>query len=225
MSNWGTLQKKIIECNKCKRLRNHCSKVAQLKVKRFQSWQYWGKPVENFGDSHSRLLIVGLAPAAHGANRTGRMFTGDRSGDFLYDALFRTGFANQPIATDSNDGLKLIDCTIAAAVRCAPPQNKPTTEEQANCFPFLVETIRLMPQLSGFLCLGQLAFSATLKFYREMGWEVPRPQPKFGHGAIHEMPEAPIIACSYHPSQQNTFTGKLTTEMLCDVLKDVKKRL
>lgn len=225
MSDWVSLQEKVIDCERCPRLRAHCAEEARKKVKRFRDWDYWGRPVPTFGLPQARLLLVGLAPAAHGANRTGRMFTGDRSGDFLYDALHRCGFASQPTATDLNDGLELIDCAITAAVRCAPPQNKPTTGEQNNCFPYLVETVRLMPNLRGFLCLGQLGFKATLKVYRALGWPVPRPQPKFGHGVMMAVDGAPFIANTYHPSQQNTFTGTLTMEMLCAVLEDVRARL
>ena len=167
----------------------------------------------SFGDPAARLLVMGLAPAAHGANRTGRMFTGDRSGDWLYRALHRAGFANQPSSTDTDDGLELTDALISAAVRCAPPANKPTTQERDACAPWLDAELDLMPGVKVIVVLGSFGYVQTLRQLAARGIEVPRPRVRFGHGVEVELPNAPTLLCSYHPSQQNTFTGKLTEEM------------
>lgn len=220
--SWTSLNKQIVACKKCPRLRAHCEKVAIEKRAAYRDDNYWGKPVPNFGVASGRLLIVGLAPGAHGANRTGRMFTGDRSGDFLYEAMHRASFANQPTATHRGDGLKLIDCAITAPAHCAPPANKPTRDELANCFGYLTETFETMRNLRAVMCLGSIAFDATLRVYRHFDWNVPSPKPKFGHGVVHDIADLPII-CSYHPSQQNTFTGRLTMEMLVDVFEQAKR--
>lgn len=206
----------ITSCVRCPRLVAHREEIASTKTRRFQDWNYWGRPVPSFGSIRARLLVVGLAPAAHGANRTGRMFTGDRSGDWLYRALHKSGFANQPASTDRKDGLRLIDCRITAAVHCAPPDNKVTPEELANCQPYLLDELKRMNRLCVVICLGQIGFKAYLRARRELGQENPRPLPKFGHCSVATMNDVTLVG-SYHPSQQNTFTGRLTEPMLDEV--------
>jgi uracil-DNA glycosylase family 4 len=213
----------ITACTQCDRLVTHCRKVAVDKRAAYRDDVYWGKPVPNFGDAPAKILIVGLAPGAHGANRTGRMFTGDRSGDWLYRALHKAGLANQPISVDRFDGTELIECAITAVCCCAPPGNKPTTEEVKTCSSFFNRTIEVyQPQV--FLALGGLAWSAVLKHAIGRQWVVhPSPRPKFGHQQIVEMTAGRSMVGSYHPSQQNTFTGRLTEKMLDDVFKTAKK--
>lgn len=203
----------MVACRRCPRLVAHRERVAQEKVRRYRDDEYWGKPIPGFGDPNARLLIVGLAPAAHGGNRTGRMFTGDRSGDFLYRALHRAGFANQPWSRRRDDGLALYDCYITAAVRCAPPGNKPIPNELAACRPYLVEEIRLLRHVRVIVALGRIAFDAFLKAWVDVGRPLPIPRPAFGHGAMVKLPEGVWLLASYHPSQQNTQTGRLTPAM------------
>jgi uracil-DNA glycosylase len=220
---WATLNRQIIECERCPRLRNYCRRIAQQKRRAFAEWDYWGRPLPNFGDRKARLLVIGLAPAAHGGNRTGRMFTGDRSGDWLYKALFKAGFANQPHSVSIDDGLQLIDCAITAAVHCAPPDNKPTPRETANCQAWLNQTVDLLnPRVM--LALGQIGFRAAVAQAKRRGW-YSGPMPKFGHGALVELKENRWLLASYHPSQQNTFTGKLTEAMLDRVFTTARKLL
>ncbi|MGI9538551.1 MAG: uracil-DNA glycosylase [Miltoncostaeaceae bacterium] len=207
------LEREVVECRRCPRLVEWRERVAREKRRSFADDTYWGRPVPGFGDPDPWLLVVGLAPAAHGANRTGRMFTGDRSGDFLYAALHRVGLANQAEATDLDDGLTLRGCRITAPVRCAPPQNKPTGAERANCLPYLLRELDACPRATVLLALGGLAWDATL---RSLG--PPRPKPRFGHGAATAVAGRWLVG-SYHPSQQNTFTGRLTSEMMDDVLE------
>lgn len=192
----------------------HREEVARSKRRQFRDEPYWGRPVPGFGDHAARLLIVGLAPAAHGANRTGRMFTGDRSGDWLYAALHATGFANQPTSARRDDGLALRDAYISAIARCAPPANKPTPEEIASCRPFLVRELALLSRLRVVVCLGGLALDGFLRAWATAGRALPSPRPRFGHAAECALPGGVILLCSYHPSQQNTFTGRLTRPML-----------
>lgn len=218
------LNRKIVACERCERLRKHCDEVAGTKRRAFADWDYWGRPVPNFGDVKARFLIVGLAPAAHGANRTGRMFTGDRSGDWLYRALYRAGFANQPEASSADDGLQLTNCLITAVCHCAPPANKPRPDELEACRQWLEETVDQLP-LEVLLCLGQIAWNQTVDFCRRRGWYEGRARPKFSHGAEVSLAEGRTLLGSYHPSQQNTFTGRLTEEMLDDVFDRVRKLL
>jgi uracil-DNA glycosylase family 4 len=200
-------------------------KIAKEKVKRFQDWDYWGKPVPSFGDPNARLLIVGLAPAAHGANRTGRMFTSDKSGSLLYSTLHKFGFANQPTSFTRDDGLKLRDCYITAVVRCAPPQNKPTPKELLNCHPYFLKELRLLKSVRITIGLGKIAFDAVFRALKESQMTSLKNKPAFGHGAV--VPIAPnllLIGC-YHPSQQNTFTGKLTPAMFESIFQKAKTLL
>ena len=214
-----------IRCRKCPRLVAWRAETAANPPRRYHGYKYWGRPLPGFGDGDARLLIVGLAPAAHGGNRTGRMFTGDRSGDWLYRALFEHGFANQAESVDRDDGLELTDCYISAAVRCAPPANKPARDEFDNCRGYLVRDLRLLPRLRVVLALGKIAFDSYLKAAAEAGQALPRPRPKFGHGSRHELGNGLILLGSYHPSQQNTFTGKLTVPMFHDVFRTARTLL
>jgi uracil-DNA glycosylase family 4 len=201
------LEREITDCRRCPRLVEWRERVAREKRAAFRDWDYWGRPVPGFGDPHARVVLLGLAPAAHGGNRTGRMFTGDRSGDFLYAALHATGFSNQPTAEHRDDGLALTDCFITASVRCAPPANKPLPAERDNCRPWLDRELALLERARVIVCLGKFA------------WDViaPRPLPRFGHGAEARSGRFVLLGC-FHPSQQNTFTGKLTAPMIESVL-------
>lgn len=222
-SRWDNLNRKVIDCERCPRLRIYCRKVAAEKRRAFLEWDYWGRPVPNFGDPKAKLLIVGLAPAAHGANRTGRMFTGDRSGDWLYRALHKFGFATQAESTSADDGLRLINCAITATAHCAPPDNKPLPEEVANCRVWLDETFELLePRVM--LALGQIAFKAIIDQCKTRDW-LGSVRPKFAHGANFALPENRWILASYHPSQQNTFTGKLTEPMFDAVFRQARELL
>ncbi|HET9314090.1 MAG TPA: uracil-DNA glycosylase [Vicinamibacteria bacterium] len=218
------VRREVEACERCPRLRAWCREVARSKVRRFADEAYWGKPVPGFGDPKARVLIVGLAPAAHGGNRTGRVFTGDRSGDFLFAALHRAGFANQPTSVSRADGLALADCYVAAAARCAPPANKPTPDEMAHCREYLQREWRLLSDLRAVLVLGKIALDSLLAALRAMG-RVERRALAFGHGVSHDLGGGVRLFCSYHPSQQNTFTGKLTPADLDRVLADIRAHL
>jgi len=207
-------QTDIVDCRRCPRLVEYREQVAASKIRRFCDWEYWGRPVPSFGSASSRLLIVGLAPAAHGGNRTGRVFTGDRSGDWLYRALHKFGFANQPQSIHRDDGLKLIDCYITAAVHCAPPDNKPLPSEYANCRPYLLEELKYLKLVEVVVPLGFIAFKTYFTARKELGWKNPSPLPPFGHGLAAKLDDGITVISSYHPSQQNTHTGKLTETML-----------
>lgn len=216
------LDARISVCRACPRLVRWREDVAVAKRAAFADQPYWGRPIAGFGAAEPAVLVVGLAPAAHGANRTGRVFTGDRSGDWLFASLHRVGLANQATSNDAADGLSLSGTRIIAAVRCAPPQNKPTTDERARCAPWLDRELELVgPSLRTVVALGSIGWDAALRAFRSVGWEVPRPKPRFGHGAdaVIGTPhgEVMLLGC-YHPSQQNTFTGVLTEAMLDDVL-------
>ena len=202
------LTSEIVACRKCPRLVRYREAVARTKRAAFLDWTYWGRPVPGFGDPRARVLVVGLAPAAHGGNRTGRTFTGDRSGEWLYRALHRAGFANQPTSVSRDDGLALRDCYIVAAVRCVPPQNKPTRAEFARCQPYLEREIELLPNLQVVVVLGAVAMAAFLRAWRALGHDLPTPRSKFHHAGLWSLPPITLIA-SYHPSQRNTQTGLL----------------
>ena len=199
--------------------------MAREKVRRYRDVEYWGRPVPGFGDPAARLLVVGLAPAAHGGNRTGRIFTGDRSGDFLYRALHRAGFANQPTSTDRDDGLRLSDCYITAAARCAPPENKPSPIELRRCRPFLLEELALLRHLRVIVALGQIAHQACLQALEASGVGLPSPRPRFGHGQVACLQEGLVLLASYHPSQQNTQTGRLTDAMFQQIFQTARRYL
>jgi uracil-DNA glycosylase family 4 len=215
--NLARLNDRIIACRACPRLVAWREQVGREKRLRYQDEQYWARPVPGFGDSEARVLICGLAPAAHGGNRTGRIFTGDRSGDWLYAALHRAGFANQPTSIHRDDGLRLTDCYISACVRCAPPGNKPTPKERDTCLPFLVAELRLLQRVRVIVCLGGFAWEGALRALRELG-TAPSRKPRFGHGVEAVVGHYTLLGC-YHPSQQNTFTGRLTEEMLDAVFR------
>ncbi len=222
MDSLDQLNRKIISCRKCPRLVAWREQVAREKVRRFAGWDYWGKPVPGFGDPEAWLWVIGLAPAAHGGNRTGRVFTGDRSGDWLFRALFKAGFANQPTSVSREDGLELKDCYVSAVVRCAPPGNKPLRQEFDHCRPYLREEFRLLSQLRVMVTLGQIAFRETLKMLESVGIGPFRPRPAFGHGRQIQLKENLWLIASYHPSQQNTFTGVLTEPMFDRIFQKAK---
>jgi uracil-DNA glycosylase family 4 len=207
------LNRRVVSCRACPRLVEWREEVAADPPRRFRGEEYWARPVPGFGDPHGRILIVGLAPAAHGANRTGRMFTGDRSGDWLYAALHRAGLANQPTSVDADDGLRLRGAYISAVVRCAPPANRPTVTERDECLPYLREELALLGSVRAVVCLGAFAWDGALRALAGAGHELPRPRPRFGHEAVAEVGPYTLVG-SFHPSQQNTFTGKLTEPML-----------
>jgi uracil-DNA glycosylase family 4 len=221
------LQQQVVACTRCPRLLRHCRKVAREKRRMYRQWEYWGKPVPSFGDPQAELLILGLAPAAHGANRTGRMFTGDRSGEFLYRRLYEAGFANQITSVARDDGFELRNCYITAALRCAPPKNKPLPSEARNCQPYLEAELRLLNRVRAVLVLGRIAFDAYLHVVASWRQAFPsRSTFKFAHGASFNLPNGlPRLFCSYHPSQQNTQTGRLTEAMFTKVLTDIQEFL
>jgi uracil-DNA glycosylase len=206
------LEDEIVACRRCPRLVEWRERVAREKRAAFVDWEYWGRPVPGFGDPEARVYVLGLAPAAHGANRTGRVFTGDRSGDWLFASLHRTGFANQPTSVSRDDGLRLTGAFVAAAVRCAPPANKPLPSERDNCLPYAARELEQMGGVRVVVCLGAYAWDAACRLFSI------RPKPRFGHGAEHTLDGGPTLLGCYHPSQQNTFTGVLTAEMLDGVL-------
>jgi len=219
-----TLNETIIHCRKCPRLVDYRESIAKKKKKAYRDWDYWAKPVPAFGDINGRILVVGLAPGAHGSNRTGRMFTGDASGVFLFRALNKAGFANQAESTRKNDGLQLRDMLISAICRCAPPDNKPNRAEITNCIPYLEEEIGFMKNLQGFVALGRLAFENILGIYR--GRELDIPRYDFEHGGVYHLGDyLPWLVASYHPSQQNTQTGRLTEEMFDRIWQIAKSGL
>jgi uracil-DNA glycosylase family 4 len=224
MNSWVELEENIVSCHQCARLVAWREEVARTKRRAYMDCEYWGKPIPGFGDTKARLLILGLAPGAHGSNRTGRMFTGDASGIFLFAALHRAGFANQPESTHRQDGLQLSDIFITAVGRCAPPGNKPNRDELVNCQPFLLKEIELLEDLQGVIALGQIAFKNILNIYKEQTNLSPRPS--FSHGAFYRLGEnLPWLLASYHPSRQNTQTGRLTQEMFDQIWNQANQLL
>ena len=205
------LEREIVSCRRCPRLVQWREEVARVKRASFASEDYWGRPITGFGDPAARLLVLGLAPAAHGGNRTGRIFTGDRSGDWLFGALYRAGYANQPESVSRDDGLRLSDCFVTAAVRCAPPANRPLPAERDNCLPYLERELALLSRVRVIVCLGGFAWDVALRALGPI-----RPKPRFGHGVAADVATYTLLGC-YHPSQQNTFTGRLTEAMLDDI--------
>jgi len=207
------LNAEVVVCTKCPRLVEWRQRVAREKRASFADWTYWGRPVPGWGDPEARILVVGLAPAAHGGNRTGRVFTGDRSGDWLFASMYRCGLANQPTSTHRDDGLKLTDIYISAVVKCAPPANKPTIDERDNCIPYFVREMDILPNVKVMIALGSFGWDGALRVWELSGHPRPRPKPRFGHLAEVDLGGVVLVG-SYHPSQQNTFTGKLTEEMM-----------
>lgn len=220
------LDREVISCELCPRLRAYCREVARVKRRAFLDWDYWGRPVPGFGDPHAHLLVIGLAPAAHGGNRTGRIFTGDRSGDWLYRALYQTGFASQAESIRRDDGLTLIGAYITASVRCAPPDNKPTPDEIRNCRRYLERELDILRDVRVVVALGRIAFDVYLSILKDRGVIRSRAAFAFGHDREHRTADGyPLLISSYHPSQQNTSTGKLTEKMLCDVFARARRHL
>jgi len=218
------LAQEVIACERCPRLRAYCRRVAEVKRRAFRDWDYWGKPVPGFGDPKARLLVIGLAPAAHGGNRTGRIFTGDRSGDFLYRALYETGFASQPESRSRDDGLTLSGAYVTAVVRCAPPENKPARQEFLNCRSYLEAELDLLKNVRVVVALGRIAFDNYLAILRQRAVIKSRAAFVFGHDREHRIaPGLPVLVSSYHPSQQNTSTGKLTAKMLRQVFERARR--
>jgi uracil-DNA glycosylase family 4 len=217
------LNREIVGCERCPRLRAHCLKIAREKRRAYRDWKYWGKPVPGFGDAQARVLILGLAPGAHGSNRTGRMFTGDSSGNFLYPVLHEAGFASQPTAQHRQDGLRLQDAYITAAVRCAPPGNKPTPQEIATCARFLDRELAGLKQVRVVVALGRIGFDAYLNYLKRRGLLGSKKGYVFAHGAQYRLPDGRILLASYHPSNQNTQTGKLTKRMFQEIFAQAKR--
>lgn len=213
------LNQEIIACTRCPRLIAHCRKVGKEKRRAYLDWDYWARPVPGFGDPNARLLILGLAPGAHGSNRTGRPFTGDGSGNFLYPVLHKAGFASQPNATHREDGMRLLDAYITAAVRCSPPENKPSPNEIATCAQYLDREFAALTSVKVVVVLGKVAFDAYLNYLKRRGEVKSKTGFAFGHGETYKLPDGRTLLCSYHPSLQNTLTGKLTEKMFLDVFK------
>ena len=224
MPTWlKVLNQEVIACRRCPRLVEYREEIARVKRRAYRDWEYWGKPVPGFGDPDARVLVMGLAPGAHGSNRTGRPFTGDASGHFMFPILHATGFASQAEATQCGDGLELHDMYITAAARCAPPQNKPLPEELANCAPFLDREITGLKQVRVVVALGHIGFDAYLNYLRRKGTITSRTGYDFGHGRQLALPDGRVLLASYHPSNQNTATGKLTAEMFTKIFREAKR--
>lgn len=220
----GEVESRVADCRACPRLVEWRERIAREKRRAFIDDDYWGRGVPGFGDPAARILVLGLAPAAHGANRTGRVFTGDRSGDWLYAALYRAGLANQPTSTHADDGLQLYDTFVTASVKCAPPDNKPSPSERDQCEPFLMAELDALTRLEVIVCLGGFAWNQALRLLTERAYPVPRPRPRFGHAKVEVIGNLTLVG-SYHPSQQNTFTGRLTEPMFDEVFALAKKAL
>ena len=211
------IEREVVVCRRCPRLVAWREEVAKVKRAAYAHQEYWARPIPGFGDPAARIVVLGLAPAAHGGNRTGRVFTGDRSGDFLFAALHRAGLADRPVSREAGDGLMLHDCFITAVVRCAPPANRPTPTERDTCLPYAARELAALPHARVIVCLGGFAWAAGLRLLEQAGRDLPRPRPRFSHGV--ELPGGPMLLGCFHPSQQNTFTGRLTPNMLDTVLE------
>ena len=228
-NSWSALSREIVACRQCPRLVEYRERIAREKRRAYRDWNYWGKPVPGFGDANARIVLIGLAPGAHGSNRTGRMFTGDASGEFLYSALHRAGFANQSTALKIGDGLQLREVFITAICRCAPPDNKPTPQEQSNCLPYLERELEMLKHARVVVALGRIAFDGYLRLLRAQGHVIPRVA--FKHGAVYNLAKVadpsqgslPMLICAYHPSKQNTQTGRLTRAMFDAVIRQAGK--
>ena len=218
-SSLEALNAQIVACERCPRLRTHCTEIARVRRRAYADWEYWGRPVPSFGDPHARVLVLGLAPGAHGSNRTGRPFTGDGSGDFLYPVLHEAGFGSHPRATSRDDGMTLKGLWITSVARCAPPDNKPTPEELRNCAPWLDAEMKLLKELRVVVCLGRIAFHGLLMHEQRLGATIVRANYAFAHGAEYTLPSGLAVIVSYHPSLQNTNTGRLTRLMFLEVFK------
>jgi uracil-DNA glycosylase family 4 len=224
MPDWLTvLNREVIACTRCPRLVAYREQIAREKRRAYRDWDYWGKPVPGFGDPDARVLVMGLAPGAHGSNRTGRPFTGDASGNFMYPVLYEVGFASQPMATDRNDGLTLMNLYITAAVRCAPPDNKPSPQELATCAPFLDREVAGLKNLKVVVALGKIGFDAYLNFLKRRGVLTSKKGYLFKHGASYGMPDGKVLLASYHPSNQNTQTGKLPRKMFLKIFQEAAR--
>jgi uracil-DNA glycosylase family 4 len=218
----GELEREVISCRRCPRLVAWREDVARTRRAAYAAEEYWGRPLPGFGDPRATVLVLGLAPAAHGGNRTGRIFTGDRSGDWLFAALWRARFANQPASVARDDGLRLRGCYVTAAVRCAPPANRPLPAERDNCLPYLAAELELLADVRVAVCLGGFAWDAALRALSALGLATPRPRPRFGHGSTLDIGKYSLLGC-YHPSQQNTFTGRFTEAMLDDIFSRARE--
>ncbi len=217
------LSAQVVRCRRCPRLVQWREEVARVRRAAFAQEEYWGRPLPGFGDPRAPVVVLGLAPAAHGGNRTGRIFTGDRSGDWLFGSLYRAGFANQPQSIARDDGLALTGCYVTAAVRCAPPANRPLPAERDTCLPYFVRELELLPRARVVVCLGGFAWDAALRALAARGAPIPRPRPRFGHAALVAVGDYELLGC-YHPSQQNTFTGRLTEPMIDEVMRRARER-
>ena len=218
----AVLNKEVVNCTRCPRLVAYREQVGREKRRAYLDWEYWGRPVPGFGDPHAHVLVLGLAPGAHGSNRTGRPFTGDASGKFMYPILYKVGFASQPIAERRDDGLELHDCYITAALRCAPPENKPLPSELANCAPFLDRELAILKKVRVVVALGKIGFDAYLNYLKRDGIVQSKAAYRFGHGACYALPNGVVLLASYHPSNQNTATGKLTVAMFEAIFREAK---
>ena len=224
-NNWKKINQEIVTCKKCKRLVNFREKIARQKTKRFKEWNYWGKPVTGYGNKNGKLIILGLAPAAHGGNRTGRVFTGDKSADFLINCLHKVKLVNQPTSENKNDGLKMYNAYMTPVLKCVPPEDKPTSKELTNCFYFLKKEMQMLKNSKIFLALGKIAFDACVKFFKHINYVNINNKFKFTHGASYKINNKLTLIASYHPSPRNVNTGRLNSKKMIVLLKKIKKKI
>tara|TARA_Y100000590_G_scaffold456988_1_gene608682 strand:+ start:68 stop:793 length:726 start_codon:yes stop_codon:yes gene_type:complete len=225
LENWKKLNQEIIACKKCQRLVNFREKIAQEKTKRFNNWDYWGKPITGYGNKNGKLIILGLAPAAHGGNRTGRVFTGDKSADFLLSCLYKVKLVNQPTSENKNDGLKMYNSYMTPVLKCVPPEDKPTSKELTTCFNFFKKEIELLDKSRIFLALGKIAFDACIKFFKQTNYIDRNDKLNFSHGAAYKINDKLTLIGSYHPSPRNVNTGRLNSKKMINLLKKIKKKI